>query len=93
MSIRVELDALRELAEGGPSVQKHGMRPASRRTSARGIYQAAKAVKDKRQKNILNAMAAAIEDGEAKIACDLYGRLSAAGRKALPRGAAMSCAL
>jgi hypothetical protein len=79
------------LQEAGPSVQKHGVSASKRRARANGIRQAAKKVKSKSQARILNSIATAIEDGEAREACLLYGKLSAEGRKALPRNSAMAC--
>ena len=79
------------LREGGPSAQKHGVRPSRRRQSADGIHQAAKRAKNKAQQNLLKALAMAIEDGEAKEACELYGRLSTVSMKMLPKSMAMSC--
>ena len=75
----------------GPSVQTAGVSPSRRRTKAATIRQAAKRVKDKDQQRILGAIATAIEDGEAKDACTLYGKLSPEGRKAMPRSSSMAC--
>jgi hypothetical protein len=87
----MDLRPLYALLEKGPSVQKHGVAPTLRKKRAKVIYRAAMKVKDKVQQTILNAIAAAIEDGEAREACSLFGQLSPEGRKALPRNLALAC--
>ena len=75
----------------GPSVQKAGVSPSRRRTKAGAIRSASRRVKDKKQQRILDAIAKAIEDGEAREACTLYGKLSPEGRKAMPGNTSKSC--
>lgn len=75
----------------GPSIQKAGVPSSRRRTKAATIRRAARSVKDKAQQRILDAIAKAIEDGEARDACTLYGKLSPEGRKAMPSNSAKAC--
>jgi len=71
------------LLEKGPSAQKYGVSPAARRRNAEQYYAAAKLIKDGGQAKLMTALAMAVEDGEAKMAIELYGRLSAKSRQAL----------
>lgn len=86
------IEQLRALNEKGDSVQKHGVKASERSRNANAIHKASKKVKDKSQRKVLSAIAAAIAAGEAKEACVLFGQLNAEGRKALAGGRAPSCA-
>ncbi len=87
----MDLGPLYALLEKGEPAQRAGVPSKVRKQRARVIYKAAKKVKDKVQQGILNAIAAAIEDGEPREACSLFGKLSPEGRKALPRNLALAC--
>lgn len=87
----MDLGPLYSLLEKGEPAQRGGVDPKVRKKRAQAIYQAAKKVKDRVQARILNAIAAAIEDGDPRLACTMFGKLSDEGRKALPRNLAVAC--
>lgn len=87
----MDLQPLYALLEKGEPAQRGGIDPKVRKKRAEVIYQAAKKVKDRVQKSILNAIASAIEDGDPRMACTMFGKLSPEGRKALPKNLAVAC--
>ena len=87
----MDLRPLYALIEKGPSAQKHGVKPSVRKQRAGAILKGLKNVKDAAQRRVLSALAQAIEDGEAQLACTLFDKLNAEGRKALPRNLAVAC--
>jgi hypothetical protein len=87
----MDLQPLYTLLEKGEPAQRAGVPSKVRRQRAHVIYQAAKKVKDKVQRGILHAIATAIEDGDPRMACTMFGKLSPEGRKALPRNLAIAC--
>lgn len=85
----MDLQPLYTLLEKGPSAHK-GTRASIRKQRAQALHKAAEKVTGV-QRAYLKALASAIEQGEAKEACEIFAYLSPAARRVLPRNMAVAC--